>query len=143
MKKDLYEDIINLNHYISKKHPQMNRKSRAAQFASFAALKGYEEAVNETARKTNKKIEIDEEMKIILNNKLQIINKNIKNKPKINFTYFVYDNNKSGGKYLNINENVKKIDKDTNSIIFCNGESIQIKEIISINGELFKDIEDI
>ena len=67
-----YEDIINLEHHVSERHPQINRESRAAQFAPFAALTGYDTAIKETARLTDEKIEIDEGLKTILNNKLQI-----------------------------------------------------------------------
>ena len=65
-----YEDIINLPHHISKKHPQMSIWSRSAQFAPFAALTGYDDAVKETARLTDKRLEIDEGLKNILNNTL-------------------------------------------------------------------------
>ena len=67
-----YDDIINLPHHVSSKRPQMTLENRAAQFAPFSALTGYSEAIKETGRLTNKKIEIDEEEKIILNTKLQI-----------------------------------------------------------------------
>ena len=76
MKK--YEDIIYLEHHVSEKHPQMSRQSRAAQFAPFAALTGYDSAIKETARLTDKRIEIDDGLKTILNSKLQIILQNIK-----------------------------------------------------------------
>ena len=95
-----YDDIINLPHYVSKKHPQMSIESRSAQFAPFSALIGYDEAIKETARLTDKRIEIDEGLKNILNNKLQYILENIKLNPEITFTYFVYDNKKSGVKYI-------------------------------------------
>ena len=71
MNKDSYEDIINLPHHVSETHPQMSIEARAAQFAPFAALTGYSEAVKETARLTEKRIEIDEGLKLQLNNKLQ------------------------------------------------------------------------
>ena len=63
-----YDDIINMEHHVSKKHPQMSLYARSAQFASFAALNGYEDAVKETGRETRKKIDLDEEMKQILIN---------------------------------------------------------------------------
>ena len=72
-----YDDIINLPHHISKKHPQMTLEARAAQFAPFAALTGYEDAINETARQTSEKIELDDEAKEILDNKIQIIKEQI------------------------------------------------------------------
>ena len=89
-----YNDIINLPHHISKTHPSMTVYARSAQFAPFAALKGYDNEIKETGRFTNKKIIIDEEQKINLNIKLNIIKKNILNKPKIIFTYFIPDERK-------------------------------------------------
>ena len=90
-----YEDIINLPHYESKKHPRMSLEARSAQFAPFAALTGYEDAVKETARLTDKKIEIDEGLKQILNNKLQYILENNDANPEITFTYFISDKKKT------------------------------------------------
>ena len=43
----LYADIIDLPHHVSKRHPQMSMLNRAAQFAPFAALTGYDAAINE------------------------------------------------------------------------------------------------
>lgn len=72
----------------------MSRKQRAVQFASFAALTGYGDAVEETSRLTDSKIELDEEMKTIINEKLNVIDYNIKNKPLATSTYYVPDDKK-------------------------------------------------
>ena len=66
-----YDDIINLPPHKSNKYPHMPINKRAAQFAPFSALTGYNEAINETKRQTQDKIELDEEYKLILNNKLK------------------------------------------------------------------------
>ena len=55
-----YDDIINLPHHVSKRHPQMPLLNRAAQFAPFAALTGYQESIEETARLVEEKIELEE-----------------------------------------------------------------------------------
>ena len=89
-----YDDIINLPHYVSKKRPQMSIEARSAQFAPFAALTGYDEQVKETARLTNERRDIDESLKIILDEKLQIIEEKILSKPLVTFTYFVPDSKK-------------------------------------------------
>ena len=94
-----YDDIINLEHHISKKHKQMTIENRSAQFAPFAALTGFEELVKETARKTEDRVEIDEELKYILDEKISIIQNQIKNNPKVTITYFIPDSKKKGGKY--------------------------------------------
>ena len=129
-----YDDIINLPHHISKKYPQMEKESRAAQFAPFAALAGYEDAVEETARITDSRIELDEEMKVIINEKLNVLDINISNKPKATFTYFVPDKTKSGGRYITITDNVRKIDLINNEIILLSKNKIKISDLIGISG---------
>lgn len=135
-----YEDIINLPHHVSKKHPQMSIWSRSAQFAPFAALTGYDEAVKETARLTDKRLEIDEGLKNILNNKLQYILENKSLQPEITFTYFVYDNKKSGGKYIEKTGVVKKIDLNEKYIMLKDKTKISIDEIINITGDILENI---
>lgn len=130
-----YDDIINLEHHISKTHKQMSMQNRAAQFAPFAALTGYEEAVKETARFTEQKIELDEELNNILDKKLRLIQSQIKNMPEITVTYFVPDDKKRGGKYQKITGKIKKIDDYNKFIIFTDGKFISIKDIINISGE--------
>lgn len=137
-----YDDIINLPHYISKKHPQMSIEARSAQFAPFSALAGYDDAIKETARLTDDRIEIDEGLKIVLNNKLQFILENVKYKPEIKFTYFVYDEKKTGGKYVEKTGVVKKIDTVEQYVLLKDKTKIPILEIINISGNLFNSMED-
>ena len=132
-----YDDIIKLSHHISKKHPQMSMEERAAQFAPFAALVGYEDAVEETARITTKRIELNEEEKNALDIKLQMLNEQIRIQiyPNVTIMYFVPDLKKDGGKYIKISGMVKKIDEYKQLIILDDKTEISINEIISINGE--------
>ena len=130
--KDDYSDIINLPYHTSLNHPRMSIEKRSAQFAPFAALTGYEELVKETARLTDKRIEIDEGLKQVLNDKLKNINENIKNKSMVTFTYFVPDSKKSGGKYVDYAGTVKKIDSYNGEIIMTDKTKISINEIIDI-----------
>ena len=136
-----YDDIINLPHHMSKKHPQMSLFARSAQFAPFAALTGYEEAVKETARETYERIEIEDELNSILDSKLQIIVGQIKNKPEICFTYFIADSKKDGGKYVVVTGLVKKVDLYNQYIYLADNTEIPINEIIDISGEIFKVFE--
>ena len=136
MKEDNYEDIINLPHHTSKKHPRMSLEARSAQFAPFAALTGYDEVLIETARLTNERIEIDETIKVIIDSKLQIIKEHIKEMPLITFMYFVPDSKKYGGKYVTVAGNVKKIDEYRNVLVLENKTEIPIKEIIDIKGAI-------
>ena len=136
---DNYEDIINLPHHTSLNHPRMSMEKRASQFSPFAALTGYEDLVKESARLTDKKIDLDDGVKQILNNKLQIINQNINNKIEVTFTYFVPDKFKSGGKYIDYTGTIKKIDNYNNLIIMDDMTKISITEIINIKSELFSN----
>ena len=136
-----YDDIINLPHHVSKKHPQMSLYARSAQFAPFAALTGYEDAIKETSRETSEKIDIDDELKSILDSKLQIIMEHIKNKPEISFTYFIPDSKKDGGSYITVIGIVRKIDLYNQHIYLANDTEIPINDIINISGEIFKMYE--
>ena len=127
-----YDDIINLPHHVSKKHPRMSLEARAAQFAPFAALTGYDDQVKETARLTNERKELADGLKMILDEKIQKIQKNIYEKPQVTITYFVPDTRKQGGKYVTTTGNVIKIDEYTHCIIFENKTEIPINEIIEI-----------
>lgn len=136
-----YDDIINLPHHISQKHPQMSLYVRSAQFAPFAALTGYEDAIKQTSRETSEKIDIDDELKSILDSKLQIIMEQIKNKPEISITYFIPDLKKNGGSYITVTGIVKKIDLYNQHIYLANDTEIPINDIINISGEIFKMYE--
>lgn len=136
-----YDDIIKLPHHVSKRHPQMSIMARSAQFAPFAALSGYDEAVKETARLTDKRLEIDDGLKSILNNKLQYILENININPEIVFTYFLYDKKKTGGKYIEKIGIVKKIDLIEKYIQLTDKSKIPIEEIIDIKGEILNELE--
>lgn len=135
---DNYSDIINLSRPVSKR-PRMSLEQRSAQFAPFAALTGYEGQVKETARLTNKKIEINEELKEILDLKIQLIQEKIKEQPDVTITYFIPDDKKQGGKYKTVTNSVKKIDTYKNEIILIDGTTIAIDEIIDISSEIIKN----
>lgn len=130
--EDKYEDIINLNYQGSKKYNRMSMEARAAQFAPFAALTGYEDKVLEIARQTSKKIDLNDEEKTILDNKFQIILNKIKLRPVVTFTYFVKDLKKDGGKYVTVNGIVKKIDEYNGFIILEDNTRLPIIDVISI-----------
>ncbi len=128
-----YKDIINLPHHVSKTRNPMSLYNRVAQFAPFAALTGYNDAIKETARLTEQKIELSDELKNMLNQKIKLIIENIKLQPEVVITYFVHDNKKSGGVYKTISGNVKRIDEVEKCIIFTNKLKIFFSDIISIS----------
>lgn len=128
-----YKDIINLPHHVSNTRKPMSLYNRAAQFAPFAALTGYDDAIKETARLTEERIELSDELKNMLNQKIKLIIENIKLQPEVVITYFVHDNKKSGGVYKTISGNVKRIDEVEKCIIFTNKLKIFFSDIISIS----------
>jgi len=135
-----YADIINQSRPISPKHPPMSMLNRAAQFSPFAALTGYEAAVQETARLTDEKIALDEYAKSMLSDKLQMIAEHIANLPQVTFTYFVPDKKKSGGAYISVTGTVKEIDEFERIVVLADGTKIPILEIYEIESGLFVEL---
>lgn len=127
-----YDDIINLGHPTSKKHPRMPIRDRAAQFAPFSALVGYDEAVEETARVTDDMIEQSDEMKAILNEKLSSLKERISSRPSVAVTYFIPDEKKSGGKYVIARGEIVKINDFARSITLSDGKEIAFDRIYLI-----------
>lgn len=132
-----YEDIVNLPPHISKKHPQPTMMDRAARFAPFAAITGYEEMVLEEARITEERIDLDEGTLSILNEKLNMIQEFIDEEPEIKITYFEPDKKKSGGAYIDITGTVKRIDEYESLVIMTDGKKIRIEDIYSLESDLF------
>ena len=131
MISDNYEDIINLPHHVSSRHPQMPTTSRAAQFAPFAALNGHSAAIEESARITDSQ-KCDETMTDLLNEKMLLLMQHIESHPTVTIEYFVADGRKEGGAYKSATAAVKKID-DTERVIYLdNGIGIAFDSISSI-----------
>ena len=132
-----YEDIVDLPHHVSKKHPQPTVADRAARFAPFAAITGYEEMVLEEARVTDDRIEMDESSKAALNEKLNMILEFIDEQPEVSITYFEPDKRKAGGAYVTVTGTVKRIDEYEHLVIMTDGKKINIDEIYNLQSELF------
>ena len=131
MKK--YEDMIYLEHHVSKKHPQMSVHDRAAQFSPFAALTGHGEAIAETARLTDRKIELDDYEKLKLDEKLFILQEKIKETPEVYITYFCPDTKKDGGTYLTVSQRLKKIDSVERILVMVDGMKIKMEDVLDIS----------
>ncbi len=131
-----YEDIINLPHHTSKTHPAMSSTGRAAQFGSFAALTGYEALVEETARLTDGKLELSGEEINDLNDKMNYLMDNVVLYPQVEIIYFVPDEKKSGGKYINLNVKIRKIDPILRTITDVDNNVYSIDMIYKI--KIFK-----
>ena len=136
-----YDEIINLPHHVSKTRPQMPMSDRAAQFAPFAALTGYDSAIKETGRLTDEKIELDEETLTVLDRKYQLLMDALDEAPEIEITYFKPDERKAGGKYVSATGTVKKVDDFERRITMQDGTKIPMDDVLSIDGELFSSLE--
>jgi len=132
-----YEDIVNLPPHISKKHPQPSMMDRAARFAPFAAITGYEEMVLEEARVTEERIDLDEGALALLNEKLNIIQEFLDEEPEVTITYFEPDKKKSGGAYVSATGTVKRIDEYEHIVLMNDGKKIYIESIYDIESDLF------
>lgn len=126
-----YDDIINRPHHRSKTHPHMPLIDRAAQFAPFAALTGYGDAIDETARITDIRPDLDEQQLAELNERLLQIMAEPNAVARI--TYFVPDEKKSGGRYEQAEGVIKKIDETAKAIVMDGGEKIPLADIIELN----------
>lgn len=125
-----YEDIINLPY--PQKRQRMSNADRGAQFSPFAALTGFEAAITETARLTDRKIELDEGGKALLDEKLRKIEEEIYDRPEVEITYFQPDLRKAGGAYLQKRGRVKKLDAYLRAVVFTDGVIIPIDDISDI-----------
>ena len=127
-----YEDIINLPHHVSNKRAKMAISDRAAQFSPFAAVVGHDAAIKETARYTDKRKELDELEKAIIDEKLREIYSWLPEEHEVEFVYFEADTLKKGGRYLSKIGSIKKIDTYNREVLFTDGARIAIEEIYSI-----------
>lgn len=135
-----YEDIIHLPHHVSSKRPQMPMIDRAAQFSPFAALTGYDDAISETGRLTDKKIDLSEEEKEVLDRKQQFLLEKLDKCPALTVIYFVPDAKKSGGAYVTKSGNLKKIDAIERWMQLTDGTKIPLDDVADIESELLRDL---
>jgi len=130
-----YDDIIELPHHVSDRHPQMPLSDRAAQFSPFAALTGYDAAVEETARWTEEKRELTEEQKLILSARLRELQDAIRSAPAVTVLFFVPDARKAGGSYRTLQGRVKKIDEYSGLLELTDGTLIPFEDILGLEAE--------
>ena len=130
-----YDDIIDLPHHVSKRHPQMSMYNRAAQFAPFAALTGHDAAIIEAARQTDSEQELSENDAEVLNRKLEYILQNMKDNIPVEIIYFQPDDKKTGGLHRTKTGIIKKSDPLTGTLEMDDGSLIQIRHIKDIKGD--------
>lgn len=127
-----YDDIINIPRWNPKSHPRMSEYDRAAQFAPFAALTGYDAMVSETARLTDARADLDEEQMLALNEALSIIVERLGEHPKVSITWFKKDARKKGGEYVITEGTVRNVDLPGRLFILKEGAQISLDDIASI-----------
>lgn len=125
-----YDDIIDLPHHRSVKHTPMPAKDRAAQFSPFAALTGYGEAIDEEARLTESRIDLDENGREELDRAIMLLREHIHEKPPVKITYFCPDERKAGGRYVTEVKRVDRLDELEKSIRMTDGSTVLIFDVI-------------
>ncbi len=136
-----YEDIVDLPHHVSKKHPPMSRINRAAQFAPFAALTGHGAAIKETARLTDAETDLTNDNKEILNLRHKILLEHQSEQPEVTIIYFVPDERKSGGSYKTKTGKLDKINECEKIYILTDGSFIHMDHILYMDSKLFSCLE--
>ena len=136
-----YKDIINRPHKQSSKRPHMSLLDRAAQFAPFAALTGYDDAIKETGRLTDERIEMSEEKLAVLNERYQILVDHLGDEPEVTITYFVPDIYKTGGSYITTTGVVKKLDTYERLITMVDGSRILMDDVLTLEGDILSAAE--
>ena len=127
-----YNEIINLPHHVSTTRPQMPMSDRAAQFAPFAALTGYDSAIKETGRLTGERIELDEEALTALDRKYQLLMDTLDDAPEVTIIYFQPDERKAGGQYVSATGTVKKVDTFGRRILLQDGTRIPLDSVFDL-----------
>ena len=127
-----YDDIIHLPHHVSQNHPQMPLRDRAAQFAPFAALTGYEAAVGETARQTTERRELDAQEAAALNRRLTDLAARLKDRPEVTIEYFVPDERKAGGAYVTVTGRVRNISVPERLLVMEDETVIPLEDVVSV-----------
>ena len=144
MSAERYQDIIGIDRAEEKKrshHAPMTMEARAAQFAPFAALTGFDESISESIRLTVAKEPLSESMERRLNEGMQILLKHIKEEPEVTVTYYVPDEYKQGGAYVKHRGRLKRIETDTRQLFFQDQTVISFDDLESLESDLFAEGE--
>lgn len=133
-----YGDIIDHEHHVSQKRPQMSRLNRAAQFSPFAALTGYDNLVAESARVTDTRKDLTEDEIETLNAKLNLLQNNLNKHPVVTILHFVEDGKKAGGSYIETEGVIRKIQLYERILIMESGAEIPLDNIVDLSSRLFR-----
>ena len=137
-----YDDIINLPHPSSQRHPRMPIRDRAAIFSPFAALSGHGAAIAETARLAERRTELDEDTKAELDRRQAVLLAHIGEQPEVTVTWFRPDKKKDGGTYITTTGRLKKLDTVQRVLVLLDGTSIPLEDVAGLEGDIFQEFID-
>lgn len=127
-----YDDILELPHPVSDKHPPMPMADRAAQFAPFAALTGHDAVLRETERLTDSPVELTDSRRSELDAQLISLSQELDRMPKVAITHFVPDTRKSGGAYIRTVGCIRRVDAVARAVIMADGSGIDMDFVTDI-----------
>ncbi len=136
-----YEDIIGLPHHVSRNRPRMPMSKRAAQFAPFAALRGYRDVIAEAERRTEPRPELDEDRCAELNRRLALLVSRLADCPEVRIRYFVPDERKPGGAYATASGRVRQCSGSERKIVMTDGTVVPIPDVVEIDGGIFAEMD--
>ena len=135
-----YDDIINLPHPTSQRHPRMPIRDRAAIFSPFAALSGHGAAIAETARLTERRIELDEDTRAELDRRQAALMEHMDEQPEVTVTWFQPDEKKDGGAYLTATGRLKKFRELERALLLADGTEIPMEDVVALESGIFQTL---
>ena len=135
-----YDDIINLPHPTSRRHPRMPVRDRAAIFSPFAALSGHGAAIAETARLTEQRIELDEDTRAELDRRQAVLLEHMDKQPEVTVTWFQPDEKKDGGAYLTATGRLKKFRELERILLLTDGTEIPLQNVVALESDIFQTL---
>jgi len=135
-----YDDIIDLPHFEPDHHPRMSMTSRAAQFSPFAALTGYEDVIDETARLTDRRIPLEDEQKLEIDSKLDFLKEHLRERPEVTLQIFLPDDKKDGGRYIDVTGYLRRIEEVEMLLVFTDGRRYSVRDVYSVDSPILPDM---
>ena len=135
-----YDDIINLPHPTSQRHPRMPIRDRAAIFSLFAALSGHGAAIAVTARVTEQRIELDEDTRAELDRRQAVLLEHMDEQPEITITWFQPDERKDGGAYLTTTGRLRKFRELERILVLADGTEIPLEDVVALESGIFQTL---
>ena len=135
-----YDDIINLPHPTSRRHPRMPIRDRAAIFSPFAALSGHGAALAETARRTERRMELAEDVRAELDRRQVVLLEHMDEQPELTVTWFQRDEKKDGGAYLTTTGRLKKLRELERILVLTDGTEISLEDVVTLESDIFQTL---